>query len=321
MSGRRLARKGDRGGALLGDLLARSLAAAGELAREPAFDHEPLVVIGAQLRGQPVFRERPAAPLGDLLEARLGVEGEEMGRAGRPFEHGADRRARRLEPAVQVDRAEDGLERVGEQGRLRPASRALLADAELELFAELQALRIGRQDRAAHELGLELREVSFGHAGMALVEPLDGDEREHRVAQELEPFVVLLAPLMFVGGGSVGHREVEQLGPLELVAEAFLERGKGAATEHDEENVPARAGDRQPAGSNRQRLTSAPRSILTSACWRSTPARRSECSWRTKSSRWSSSSWSWSIRSCMLRTTSTPARLTPSSRVRVRIIS
>ena len=118
-----------------------------------------------------------------------------------------DRRARRVEAAVEEDRAEQRLERVGEDRRpLGAAAPALaLAEAQRRAERELRARAVQRVavDQVARAGATGRPPAGRGKRGVEL----GGDDAvEHGVADELEPLVV--------GGAvaAVGQRLREQRG-------------------------------------------------------------------------------------------------------------
>ena len=107
---------------------------------------------------------------------------------------------------------------------------ALLPHPDPQRRSQLEPLGVVGEGGAADQLRLELGKLALRQLGVALVEPLGRDQPEHRVAQELQPLVVLRHPLL-VGEGAVGQGELQQVQPLEAVPEALLEGGGGPAAE------------------------------------------------------------------------------------------
>src|SRR5205814_2883951 len=106
--------------------------------RDQALDDEPLVVRIAGGLKHVIRRNRERAFLQTLLQLRLRVFGNDRGveafeiRRVQPQNH----RERRFDAAIEIDRSEDRLERVGEN-RVAVESAALqLAPAERERVAE-----------------------------------------------------------------------------------------------------------------------------------------------------------------------------------------
>ena len=124
--------------------------------------------------------------------------------------------AGRRDPAVEVDRAEQRLERVGEDRAATEAAALQLTAAEPQLLAEPQPARDRGQRAAAHQRRPVAAQVALvGVRVLAKQQHRDG-EVEHRVAEELEPLVVALA------GAAVRERRVEQRRVAESVPEARL---------------------------------------------------------------------------------------------------
>src|SRR5262245_11591190 len=118
-----------------------------------------------------------------------------------------------------VDRAEHGLERVGQDRRLLAAAGLLLALAEQQVVAEVELVgHLGQRDGVDGRLAavgqLALAEPGVGVEGM-----VGDDGPEHRVAEELEPFVGVVAGVLRTPR-PVDERGGEHLGGVERDAEA-----------------------------------------------------------------------------------------------------
>ena len=83
-------------------------------------------------------------------------------------------------------------------------ARLHLARPQHEPLADLQPPGHGRQRRFAHELGAGAGERAFVGLGPARVQGFGHDQAKHRVAEELQPFVVRRA------GAAVGQRLGQQ---------------------------------------------------------------------------------------------------------------
>ena len=94
--------------------------------------------------------------------------------------------------------------------------------AEPEQPAEPQRASMLGERRGAHQVALGEGERAFGLSGSLVVEPLDGHQTEHRVAEELEPLVVPLAPLL-VSAAAMRQGLIEQRAVVEVVPQALLE--------------------------------------------------------------------------------------------------
>jgi len=134
-----------------------------------------------------------------LLELRLEVD-VPLDRVLDPFgERLYDRRLDPLEPELEVERAEAGLDESGDDvrvlGECLDLGRVVLPG---ELREPLPEPELPADDRAAlprDDVGADLRQLPFGVLGEALVELLGDREPEDAVPQELQPLVGLGAVL------------------------------------------------------------------------------------------------------------------------------
>ena len=117
--------------------------------------------------------------------------------------------AARVEAAVEVDRAEQRLEGVGQDRGLVAAAGALLAAAEPDVAAEVElAAHLGQRAHVDHR-GAQLGQLALGQVGVVAVERVGDDQAEHGVAEELQPLVGRQAAVL-VGVGAVGQRPLQQ---------------------------------------------------------------------------------------------------------------
>ena len=94
--------------------------------------------------------------------------------------------------------------------------------AELKRRAEIELPGAPGQGFGADDMGPGSRQDAFGRRRITAEEPVRHDQSQHRVAQKLQPLIVLLqAP--FVGKGAVGEGLLEQRAVLEPVAETRFE--------------------------------------------------------------------------------------------------
>ena len=127
--------------------------------------------------------------------------------------------------AVEEHRADQRLERAGEDRGLLAAARALLAPAEAQVRAEVQLARRGRERRLADERRPHPGQLAFAGRRVLPGEVARRRQAEDRVPEELQALVVLGLP----GGPladrrAVGERGRQQLGPPEPVPDPLLER-------------------------------------------------------------------------------------------------
>ena len=134
-------------------------------------------------------------------------------------------------PAVQVDRPEHRLERVGQDRCLRPPAGPRLALAEQQPVTELEAAGDGRERcRVDHALA-QVGQLPLGHVGVAAVDEVGHRPAEHGISEELEPLVRLLAGRLRAPA-AVRHGATQQSHVVELVAEPLAERfevGRGGS--------------------------------------------------------------------------------------------
>lgn len=97
------------------------------------------------------------------------------------------------ETAIENDRPEDRLERVGEYRRPFPTAAFLFALADPEVPRKIEANSERMKCRLAHEVRPHPGQLSLRQVGKAL-EQGEGDHAiQHAVADELEPLIVRLA--------------------------------------------------------------------------------------------------------------------------------
>ena len=93
---------------------------------------------------------------------------------------------------VEIDRRDDRLERIGQDRIAAEAAALELAGAQVQRIAELDVARDRGQRRAVDQRGAQARHLAFVGARVLLEEELGDDQVDQRVAEEFEPFVVVL---------------------------------------------------------------------------------------------------------------------------------
>jgi hypothetical protein len=114
---------------------------------------------------------------------------------------------------LEVDRADQGLGGVGEDARLLPPAGQLLTTAQVEVRAEPVLPEGGGHSGEGvhvHDARPELGQLPLGQLGVVAVEPLGDDDREHRVAEELQALVGG-QPAVLVRVRAVRERQGEEL--------------------------------------------------------------------------------------------------------------
>jgi hypothetical protein len=128
---------------------------------------------------------------GQLLKRGLPVQARAQ--PGRARDHRVEQPVHQpvghVQALVQVDRADDRLEGVREDGRLVPAPGALLALAQAHVGPELEPAGDAGQGPHVDHRGAQLGQLALGQVGILPEEGVRHDQAEHRVAQELQPLV------------------------------------------------------------------------------------------------------------------------------------
>jgi hypothetical protein len=211
---------------LLGFLLRRALSAGTERPKTH-FDDEPLVVVWSDLSHDAVLGELHPVTLGQLLESGLVIVEEQVVPVDPPdvLEEGMlDHPSRGIDPAVEVDAGDDGLEQIGEQRVLLPPAGLLFTDAEENNLAHPEATRLGGETGGAHEISLHLRERSLVELRELVEQQVTDHESENGVTEKLEGFVVSRSGLArFVRIRLVRKRPLEKIATPERVTDALLE--------------------------------------------------------------------------------------------------
>ncbi|CAB5028423.1 unannotated protein [freshwater metagenome] len=133
-----------------------------------------------------------------------------------------DQRSGGLPPGVEVHGAEHRFDRVGEDGLFQAAAGEQLTPAEAKVGAEAQVLGNQRQRGLRDDRCSDLSEVPLGGFGEPADHVIGDGQAEHRVAQELEPFVRFVTGVLGTPG-TVREREGQQRRVGEAVPEARRE--------------------------------------------------------------------------------------------------
>ena len=212
-------------GGLLGLLLGATHPVAVQPLAHPHLGGERLHVVRA-LVGDHVLGHAEPVLGGELLERGLPVQARPQRGGGlderveEPVHDGGGGR----EAAGEVHGTDHGLDGVGEDRRLLPPSRGLLATAELDVLADADAPTHLGQRPGVDDRRPQLGQPALGEVGVGAVERLGHDHTEHRVAEELQALVGR-QPAVLVGVGTMRQRAVEQLGMQLGVPECCPQRG------------------------------------------------------------------------------------------------
>ncbi len=170
-----------------------------------------------------------AAGLRPLLQLRLGILGRRPRADDQLRPVRLDEAGGRRQPAVQVKRADDRLQGVGEDARAAGAAGVPLAARGDDRRAELKPHRHLAQRRPADQRRMPLRQRALAVCGKAPVEQLGDDEAENAVAEELEPLVGDGGCRVGAARARVGQRQRQQRRIGEPVAQAGLHRRPAAS--------------------------------------------------------------------------------------------
>ena len=150
-----------------------SFAAPDDRAVEQDLKGEGLVVVGAGLLRHAVDERAVRLALHQLLQHGLIIAAALLHDllALTVEQHAVDQAARGGKPAVEIDRGDDRLGRVREDGRTGASAAGLLTVAELEVAAQLQLLRDLMQALLANERRADARQLQplVAHALRAAV--------------------------------------------------------------------------------------------------------------------------------------------------------
>src|SRR4051794_1101532 len=204
--------EGGGGGALLGLLLALAAALAADGGPHEDGGVEGLGVVRTLL-GHHVLRDAEVQLCGELLQAGLPVQAraERGGRCQQRVDEAADEGGRDLDAVLDVDRADQRLDGVGEDRGLVPAAAALLALAEQEVVTDAERAGDVRKRAAVDDGGTQFRELALGLVRVPVVERVGDDEAQHGVPEELQALVGRQVAVL-VRVGAVRQGPLEQAG-------------------------------------------------------------------------------------------------------------
>ena len=181
-----------------------------------------LVVVGALLAGEAVLEHLAALPLDQLLEGGLIVPG-----AVQPLDLPAediplDDLPGRSDAAVQIDRRQHRLHRVGLDGGPVPSAAGLLPFAQAQVLPQVQLCGHLHQALFAHQSRPGTGQLPLGQVGVVAVQVVGHHHAQNGISQKLQPLVALeLAPAL-VGTGAVGQGVFQQGRILERVSQLFF---------------------------------------------------------------------------------------------------
>ncbi len=125
--------------------------------------------------------------------------------------------------AVEIHRADERLEGVGQRAGAVASAVGFFATAHHEVAAEVEAVGEDAESVAGDDAGADFREIAFGELGKLIEQMLGEDELQDGVAEEFEALIVEMMALGFVSETGVSQRFREQQGIAEFVFEALFE--------------------------------------------------------------------------------------------------
>jgi len=176
----------------------------------------------ARRRDQGIDRQSEPVRLQGFLQACLRVLQRVRSRQLRQprADDERHRRRRRIEPGIQKNRAQYGLQRIRQYRCPAKPAGLQLTRPKTQVFAQPEFGRDLRQGLAAHQRRPQARESALVRLRMRLVQQVRHHAIEHRIAQEFQPFIVIRT------GAAVSHRGMAQLCLRENVAERTFDPGQ-----------------------------------------------------------------------------------------------
>ena len=164
-------------------------------------------------------RGRSLAPaLRPFLQPCLGVTDIGAGIGEHRFPQSLDKSARRVHAAIKIDRGDHRFQRAAHDGTARAPARRF-GTGKNQMFPQADIFADPGAGFPAHQAVHPPGQRAFVLGGIAPVERFGHHQRQHPVAQELQPFVGMRG----IGAG-MGQRALEQVFVLKPVSELFGKR-------------------------------------------------------------------------------------------------
>ena len=94
-----------------------------------------------------------------------------------------------VHPCIDVDRANDRLQRPAQIDRSTAAAGMVLAAAQHQQIPQIQVFPDARQRSSANQLGAHLCQLTLGQIREAVIELLGNHKSKHSIAEELHSFI------------------------------------------------------------------------------------------------------------------------------------
>ncbi len=218
-------RTGRAGGLLFGLLLAAPLSLPRHLVPQPRLGVEELGVVRALAPAAVGGQQAPGLD-GPLLQPGLVIGARALADslAHALPQDPLHQLAGLLRAPVQVDRPDEGLHGVGQDGVLAARAVRFRRRAEQDVLPQARLARRPRQGRVVDQPGPGLGEVPFRSLRVAAVEVVGDHHLQHRVTQELQPLEGTGGPAALpVGVGAVGQGQLQQPLVAEVQTQGALE--------------------------------------------------------------------------------------------------
>ena len=180
-----------------------ALAAADAVRIQVHFHHKVLVVVRPGLAGHHIAKPLRGVLLHNLLQLCLIVLFGAL-LCERRGDEGQNEGARGFDSAVEIQRRDNGLERIGHHAGARAPAAQLFAVAQPQPAAQVYLLRKTEQRRLAHKAGAHARQIALRQAGMG-EQIFRHHDAEHGIAQKFQALVVLCAVARLVCKRSMGE--------------------------------------------------------------------------------------------------------------------
>ena len=129
-------------------------------------------------------------------------------------------RARRFDTAVQIDRAQKRLGRVGQDGRALSAAAVLLAVTQTDLLRNAEFPRDLAQRTLTHDRRTQLGQLALGQLRIMREQVIRRDKAQYGIAKKLQPLVaVQMRAVVLVGIRGMRHRFLPQADVLEFIVD------------------------------------------------------------------------------------------------------
>jgi len=192
------------------------------------FDGEGLGMPRTSFRDYCVAGWRQFPGLSKLLKGALIIGSTWKGKAARITDNEAGNDfPHRLDATVEIDRRNQSLERVGQQGFLAPAAAEFFTPSKKEILSQIELLGNGKKVGGTDEMGFEFRKTALGNRGIVPNQSVADEKSENGIPEKLQLLVVdKAAPtggVFLMYQRAVGQRANEKVVLLKAIADGLFE--------------------------------------------------------------------------------------------------